>query len=609
MDGGVCHGACAASPALAFAAAVAPRPLVRRAREAQFGGGKAHWRRLCALRPKMTAGTAKDAVAPPPQVFFATCPKGLGSVLAREIESPEIAGTVERTLFSGVEFVGQSMLTGYAACLWLRTGIRVLHLLGRSSDMYEANRDASDYDALYAFVRGAADWGALLAGDASTFSVQVREPPPVSQRPVRRDEDDGRGRGRRAQRGGRGRRRQATDREAFGSQRAQICAKDAICDALRDAGLAVPERPASHASSDVPLFLALHGPEASLYRDMAGTSLHKRCAQVPLPVYSPAQSGRLHFALTPRVERGLSPPRCASLSNRGYRSDSVLHRSSLNEAVAAGMLMLSGFAPDGSFQSGRREAIARQRGGSVAGEGGEATAGQGAASKPRRLVLCDPMCGSATLLIEAALFRLHVAPGLYRREFPFERWNGFDRAGYAAIVDDAVASQRADGDMNMVLIGNDSNPAALALARRDLERTNLSHLVRLVEGNAEVLTLEEDATIVACNPPWGLRIGGEVEAWEALGQFLRRCAGGGTAILLSGDAGLTQSLRMRAREKHPIRCVARVRPASGATGTHRRQVACPFAPLTVAFPFLFPRPPAASGMSTAARSCTTFFRQ
>lgn len=230
---------------------------------------------------------------------------------------------------------------------------------------------------------------------------------------------------------------------------------------------------------------------------------------------------------------------------RGYRSDTALHRSSLNEAVAAGMLMLAGFKPDGSFQSGRRKTVTEAAG----------TSEDKSGVMRRELVVCDPMCGSGTLLIEAALCRLRVAPGLYRRSFPFERWADFDAAAYQSIVDCAVSMQRADEDISMTLIGNDSNDAALALARRDLERTNLSHLVTLRRGHAAELQLDANASLVVCNPPWGLRIDGEVEAWESLGRFLRQHAGGGSAMLLSGDSSLTRNVRMRARAKFPIRLV------------------------------------------------------
>lgn len=430
---------------------------------------------------------------------------GLGKVLAVEIESAEIGGSVTKVFASGVEFSASSMRAGYAACLWLRTGIRVLHLLSRTPDIAGEDAGGNDFDALYSFVRSAADWPTLLGGaDTRTFSIQVREPPMKEGGRDDFSRDVGR-------RGGRRSPAQGPMRETFGTQRAQLCAKNAICDVLRDSGVGLPGRPQSHGDADVPLFLALKDGEASFYRDMAGASLHKR----------------------------------------GYRSDSVMHRSSLNEAVAAGMLMLAGFKPSGSFKSGRREALAAKRRRHV-GADDDAVGSEGG-SKPRRLVLVDPMCGSGTLLIEAALFRLRVAPGLYRKEFPFERWNDFDGVSYRKLVEEAVALQRTDDDINIEMIGNDSNPAALDLARKDLERTQLSHLVRLVHGPADQLKLENDATLVVCNPPWGLRLDDEDVAWEQLGGFLRDSAPGGSAILLSGDADLTSRLRMRAREKTPIR--------------------------------------------------------
>lgn len=256
----------------------------------------------------------------------------------------------------------------------------------------------------------------------------------------------------------------------------------------------------------MPLLLSLHGGEVTLYRDMAGSSLHKR----------------------------------------GYRSNSILHRSSLNEAVAAGMLYLAGFQVDGSFQA-RRPAST--------GSPPPAATGQGAVeSVPKKqLVICDPMCGSGTLLIEAALLRLHVAPGLYRESFPFTLWSDFDQSGWEALVDAAIASQRQDEDMDMELVGNDIEPAALALAERDLRRTNLSHAVRLFQEDADELLLGQQAHLVVSNPPWGRRLSGEDEAWYSLGTFLRNNARGGSAMLLCGDPAITRGLRMRVRKKSPIR--------------------------------------------------------
>jgi 23S rRNA G2445 N2-methylase RlmL len=226
-------------------------------------------------------------------------------VLATEIASPDVGGQVTQVHASGVEFSGDSMATGYAACMWLRTAVRVLCLVAATTDIRaESDVGEDDYSALYSFVRKAAAWDVLLVGGTRSFSIQVRESEAApTQQPIR-----GRGSGRRGSRDG------GAGAVVFGVHKAQVCGKDAICDALRDVGLEAPPRPESHATSDVPLFLALHRGQATLYRDMAGSSLHKR----------------------------------------GYRSDTPLHRSSLNEAVAAGMLYLAGFQTDGAFRSPRK---------------------------------------------------------------------------------------------------------------------------------------------------------------------------------------------------------------------------------------------------------------
>jgi Putative RNA methylase family UPF0020 len=84
------------------------------------------------------------------------------------------------------------------------------------------------------------------------------------------------------------------------------------------------------------------------------------------------------------------------------------------------------------------------------------------------------MCGSGTLLIEAALLRLHVAPGLYRKRFAFQGWHDYSAAQFAVLVSAASAAQRDDGSIGMSLIGNDVSEAAIRIAERDFARTRIS---------------------------------------------------------------------------------------------------------------------------------------
>lgn len=447
-------------------------------------------------------------------VYFATCARGLGDVLAAELRSPLVDADVLHVAASGVRFRsrGSGHTTAYRACLWLRTATRVLHHIhtapldvsdsdshsrfhSRSRLHSQSNVSSSGYaltDAVYQATRRGANWPLLLDDGRRSFSVQIRAS-------TLRDDEGG-----------------SLERAL------QTRVKDAVCDELRDAGCEKPAPPDNHAVADVPLFVAVAQGSVSLYRDMAGASLHKR----------------------------------------GYRADAAQHRGALNEAVAAGMLYLAGFAPDGSFDSQRHTTsstrsknIRNNTDGDNAGNSGDGW------DDENDVIIVDPMCGSGTLLVEAALLRLQVAVGLYRRSaFPFERWADFDAEAYAGVRRVAISAQRADDSLRARLYGGDVNASALSLARHNVARTRLDKLVQLHHSNIRHLNLNLNPTsghngartLVICNPPWGRRLE-EHDAWYELGQFLRNQAAGSTAVLLSGDAAITRSLRMKARNRFPVR--------------------------------------------------------
>ncbi|KAK3261169.1 hypothetical protein CYMTET_29912, partial [Cymbomonas tetramitiformis] len=196
--------------------------------------------------------------------------------------------------------------------------------------------------------------------------------------------------------------------------------KDAICDALRQEHRQKPRKPSIPEEADVPLVLSLHRDRALLYRDMTGVSLHKR----------------------------------------GYRD--AMHKASLNEATAAGVLQLSGW----------REAVASS------------------APKSSPVTLLDPMCGSGTLLIEAALMAMQVAPGLYRSSWPFESWPDFDPQEFAECRREAQEAER-ELPMHVRIMGNDMHSGALDLASRDIRAAGLGDLIELRQGDVAALAPEE----------------------------------------------------------------------------------------------------------------------
>jgi putative N6-adenine-specific DNA methylase len=175
-------------------------------------------------------------------------------------------------------------------------------------------------------------------------------------------------------------------------------------------------------------------------------------------------------------------------------------------------------------------------------------------------VLIDPMCGSATLLIEAALLAGGVPPGLFRRRFAFEGRPDFDRPLWERIRAEGAAGVRpvAPG----LLFGADVHPGAIELARLAVRNAGLEHV--LSPACADIADWSPPATParVVVNPPYGERIGrGDdlARVYEALGAFLKRRCKGATALVLSGNADRTQHIGLKATRKWvifngPIEC-------------------------------------------------------
>jgi putative N6-adenine-specific DNA methylase len=244
------------------------------------------------------------------------------------------------------------------------------------------------------------------------------------------------------------------------SKYAALRIKDALCDSFRARAGRRPDVDVHQA--DLPLFLYLHRDEAILYRDLSGATLHKR----------------------------------------GYRD--VLHRSPLNEALAAGILILAGYD----------------------GEGG----------------LADPMCGAGTFAIEAALLALQRAPGLSRKDFPFQRWPDFDKALWKDCR--ARAFSRARYELPGAIAANDHHAGALSLARKDAESAGVASFIQFSQADIAEFVPPDGLRLVVVNPPWGRRLaGGEVkEAWRKLGRFLETRCRGARAWVLAGEQELPREL-------------------------------------------------------------------
>lgn len=145
--------------------------------------------------------------------------------------------------------------------------------------------------------------------------------------------------------------------------------------------------------------------------------------------------------------------------------------------------------------------------------------------------LCDPMCGAATLAIEAALLSLRRAPGI-GRPFAFQDWPGFEPSRWQQLVDEARAGELSQ--LAQPILASDRDPQVLEIACRNAERAGVLPHLQLHCLDVHQLKLPSAAEgLILCNPPYGKRLRQPrlVETYRGLGSLLRRSPGFRLAIL------------------------------------------------------------------------------
>jgi len=168
----------------------------------------------------------------------------------------------------------------------------------------------------------------------------------------------------------------------------------------------------------------------------------------------------------------------------------------------------------------------------------------------------DPMCGSGTLVIEAALIAARVAPGLLRRRFGFERWRGHDRDTWARIKAQAQAAQDFDRLGTQRFRGYDRDQGAVRAAIANANGAGLGNHVAFERrdiANLETSPLEPGLVLV--NPPYGVRLGDEATLaplYAALGSKLLECFSGWEAAVFTGNPPLGRAMRLRAYRSHTL---------------------------------------------------------
>ncbi len=168
----------------------------------------------------------------------------------------------------------------------------------------------------------------------------------------------------------------------------------------------------------------------------------------------------------------------------------------------------------------------------------------------------DPMCGSGTLVIEAALMALDIAPGSLRSYFGFIGWRGHDHALWQQLLDEAHERREAQASRRIVLRGYDADEIAVRAALANSERARLNGRAHFERRELTQLTNEGGAWgLLATNPPYGERIGdreGLEHLYRTLGAKLREAFVGWEAAVLTGNPPLAKAIGIRARRAHTM---------------------------------------------------------
>jgi putative N6-adenine-specific DNA methylase len=199
------------------------------------------------------------------------------------------------------------------------------------------------------------------------------------------------------------------------------------------------------------------------------------------------------------------------LYRRGFKRSTVA--APLKENLAAGILILTGWRPDE--------------------------------------LLVDPMCGSGTFLLEAAMAARGIAPGL-ARGFALENLENFDPAQWRALRRRAEALRR---DLPLRLWGSDVDPAMVAAARDNLAAAGLEEEVHWQVAEVGELVAPAQEGVLVANPPYGVRLDERerLAVWyPRLGDALKRHWAGWRAWILTADPELPRRLGLKASRRVPL---------------------------------------------------------
>lgn len=199
-----------------------------------------------------------------------------------------------------------------------------------------------------------------------------------------------------------------------------------------------------------------------------------------------------------------------SLHRRGYRQEAV--EAPLNEVLAAGMILMTGWRGETDF--------------------------------------IDPMCGSGTIPIEAALIACNIAPGVFRKEYAFEKWADFD----AELFDEIYNDDSHEKEFNHHVYGYDVDFKAVNIATTNVKAAGLTKYVTIAQQDFKDFSGTNEPAIIVTNPPYGERISTQnlMETYKMIGERLKHAFKEGDAWILSYKEECFQQIGLKASVKIPL---------------------------------------------------------
>jgi putative N6-adenine-specific DNA methylase len=196
-----------------------------------------------------------------------------------------------------------------------------------------------------------------------------------------------------------------------------------------------------------------------------------------------------------------------SLHKRGYRVSQT--EAPLNEALAAGMILMSGWQGESDF--------------------------------------VDPMCGSGTLLIEAALIALNIPPGIYRSSFAFEKWKDFDESLFETLYND----DSYERIFNHKIYGSDNSPRAIKIAEQNIKSAGLNKYIQLNVMPFQQLEVPSEKCIMVTNPPYGERITSNniFELYSSFGRLIKHKFTGSSIWVISSHEECVDKIGLKPSER------------------------------------------------------------